>query len=510
MILSSTLQDGFSSFRGTRCTLIPALWKCRALATLSNLYGALLIKISNSKLPPMFSSIMENLSFLSRLARRIAIDTGNGSRNAHQLFGVCLYGTGRTYRMGAPIIILICALLIIELIRSLKLHSRYPSLLDALEPALDNPPAPEVLRANSALEQALEVARTCTLSGGPRARATSVLEESLRRSILNYGEAARDAFNGVLRKDRVDQDINLSLDGLTIDALIDAIEHMLKHDAASYQMTGPHKLMSLVVHHASSLDSDDHFVPKFKSEPIGQRVLKKHAHLEHKEAVRLFNVFRSSPQSGITAGWIFEGLVHGVLCCKLPSNALRGPLVAMRAKKSGTAPAPAPRFVTVQDFDSGAQHLPIRPRSHTVVDFSQATFAPPPHRNIEDLFYVPNAFNNPLFDSFFVELRTGPLTAVVWIFQVTTAKDHEGSPQGYPLIDAIKAVAPAHAQVELNYVLVCPEPKRQVSWKMPEGWLSRRGNVFCQFVDFSVSSHRIYCPSELIIIIIIIRPYPTD
>ena len=51
--------------------------------------------------------------------------------------------------------------------------------------------------------------------------------------------------------------------------------------------------------------------------------------------------------------------------------------------------------------------------------------------------------------------------------------------------------------VELNYVLVCPEPRQQVSWKMPEGWLSRRGNVFYQLVDFLVGIHRLYCSSEL-------------
>ena len=32
---------------------------------------------------------------------------------------------------------------------------------------------------------------------------------------------------------------------------------------------------------------------------------------------------------------------------------------------------------------------------------------------------------------------------------------------------------------------------------MPEEWLSRRGNVFYQLVDFLVDIHRLYCSSEL-------------
>ena len=375
--------------------------------------------------------------------------------------------------------------------------------------ALENPPDPDTLNAKPDLRQAWEVARTCTLSGNHLEDATYVLEQLVDRSIGIYGEAARDVYDSIFEKRSLDNEITQALKDLTLEALVDAMSSLVAPSAESFKMATSRKLISLDVRLTLPNEPDD-FVPKFKSVDIGKRVLERYAHLEHKEAIRLFNVFRRSPQSSVTAGWIFEGLVHGTLCDQVPSSALRGPLVAML--RGGTTSTP--NFTTMQD--SGTQCLPIRLRTYTVVDFSRATFAPPPNRNIEDLFYVPKAPNNPLFDSFFVELKTDPLTAVVWIFQVTTADNHRGSPRGYPLIDAIAEAAAARVQasqpddrpakrkrteqkqpktnVELKYVLVCPEPKQRVSWDMPEGWQSHSGDVFCQFVDFTVGFDMLYYP----------------
>ena len=399
---------------------------------------------------------------------------------------------------------------------SLKLHSEYPALRSAIESVrVDAPPDPDVLEADHGLQQAWEVIQASKASP---IDAADVLEELLRRSMKRYGEAPRDVYEGIFDKGSVDGEIDTALKRLTLETLVLAMYSMASPGAWSFQMTGLHTLLSLDVR-STLPSSNDHFVPKFKSVPIAELVLKQYAHLKYEQAKLLFDIFRGNPQSSITAGWIFEGLVHGVLCGQIsPASAtLCGPLVAMPEERGGTAP----RFVTEQEFDLGTQRLPIRPRSYTVVDLGDATFASAPHDSIENSFYVPKAANNPLFDSFFVELKTDPLTAVVWIFQVTTAKDRKGSPQGYRQIDAIRAAAVARAQVyapehppaqeeqinvrqpdgdvnvELNYVLVCPEPKQRVSWNMPEGWLSRRGKVFCQFIDFTVGFHKLYHPSGL-------------
>ena len=252
--------------------------------------------------------------------------------------------------------------------RSLKLHSEYPLLLDTLKSALDDPPTPVELEDDPALEQALEVAWECTLLGKSRARAESVLEVSLYHLIESYSEAARDVYDGIFKKELLDDNINESLEGLKLEAVVDAMLSMSILGAPSFQNTGPHMLMSLVVLPALS-ERNDKFVPKFKSERISQHVLEQYAHLEHRKAKRLLSVYRGNPQSGITAGWIFEGLVHSVLCGQMSSNALHGSLIAMKMKK-GTI------FVVEQRFGSGKQHLPVYSRSYIVVNLSGAMFAP--------------------------------------------------------------------------------------------------------------------------------------
>ena len=220
--------------------------------------------------------------------------------------------------------------------RSLKLHPKYPPLLAALESTLDDPPTPDELKANPTLQQALKVAQECTLSGNSCTHAESVVEASLHCSMENYGEAPRDIYNGIFRKIKLDRDIDDSLEGLKLETVIDAMLSMSILGAPSFQNTGPHMLMSLVVLPVLP-EHDNKFVPKFKSEHIGQRVLEQYAHLEHREAKRLLSVYQGNPQSGITAGWIFEGLVHSALCSQMTSdalsNVLRGPLVAMKVKK---------------------------------------------------------------------------------------------------------------------------------------------------------------------------------
>ena len=246
------------------------------------------------------------------------------------------------------------------------------------------------------------------LTGEHSADAEFVLDESVRLSMRDYGEAARDVYDSIFGRQALDAEIEVALNGLTLEDVIKAMFALSNPGAESYRVASSHKLISVDVSPTSS-EYFDQFAPKFKSDRIARRVLQRYAHLKYQEAKRLFNVFRSNPESGITTSWIFEGLVHGVLCGKMSSYALCGPLAAMRAERGSMAP----RFVAEQEFDSGTQHLPIRPRAYTTVDFSEATFAFAPLGNMVDLFCVPKAANNPLFDSFFVELKTTPPTAVV-------------------------------------------------------------------------------------------------
>ena len=402
---------------------------------------------------------------------------------------------------------------------SLKLSSRYPPLLRDLELALVNPPGPGVLEDHMALRQARELAQTCAFSGDPRTRAASALDELLHRSTQYYGEAPRDVYDAVFSGLRLDHLIEAALRSLSRETLVNAMHLISTNYFKAYADT--YEVLAYDVRSTSSSECNDRFVAKFKSEAIGRRAVKQCGHLEPREAKRLFNVYQNNPRSSIAASWVFEGLVHGVLCGQISSNNLRGPLVAMRAEGSGTAPT----FIAQQDVDFGApQHLPVHRRSYTVIELHRDIFPLASKRDLEDKFCVPEATDSPLFDSFFIELKGYPVTAVVWIFRTTTTTEHrDGSERGYPSIQVIKAAAVARAEayqrelrwptkrkrasstqsrVQLNYVLACPEPAdgQRVSWDMPEGWRAHKGNVFCQFVNFSVCYYSKCCLTGLTII----------
>ena len=121
--------------------------------------------------------------------------------------------------------------------------------------------------------------------------------------------------------------------------------------------------------------------------------------------------------------------------------------------------------------------------------------------NIDDLeamYFVPAAVNNPLFDSYIFELKDSVdmVTPIVWIFQMTTGKSHKGSEKDYSLIKLVKKRAETYGHAcaqkmqkkvstaELKYVLVIPSTCDNVSWSMPAGWRGAvKGEVFCQKVN---------------------------
>ena len=132
--------------------------------------------------------------------------------------------------------------------------------------------------------------------------------------------------------------------------------------------------------------------------------------------------------------------------------------------------------------------------------------------NIDDLeavYYIPTAVNNPLFDSFTFGLKESidVATPIVWIFQMTIGKAHRGSGKGYDLIKLVKKRAEIYerecaqkmrkevGKVELKYVLVVPSTCDNASWSLPAGWGDAvQGKVFCQRADISVCTYvNAYC-----------------
>jgi hypothetical protein len=109
--------------------------------------------------------------------------------------------------------------------------------------------------------------------------------------------------------------------------------------------------------------------------------------------------------------------------------------------------------------------------------------------------YMPTATNNPLFDSFTIELDG--TTAILSVFQITISSRHGGSAEGYPLIRKVmKHVNELwEATVKVKYFLVCPGPlpegDLQDQWRIPVGWnknttkVNHCGDAFCIRIPIS-------------------------
>jgi len=85
--------------------------------------------------------------------------------------------------------------------------------------------------------------------------------------------------------------------------------------------------------------------------------------------------------------------------------------------------------------------------------------------------YCPLKRNNTLFDSF--RLERSPKGVVLWVFQMTIAKEHRDAVSGFTILSTIvqkiRATLTASEGVEVKFVLVAPHKHGQVvKWNFPK------------------------------------------
>lgn len=104
--------------------------------------------------------------------------------------------------------------------------------------------------------------------------------------------------------------------------------------------------------------------------------------------------------------------------------------------------------------------------------------------------YVPTKRNNPLFDAFFLEQPDPESHVIVWVFQMTIAKDHGASGTGFKLLQKLERKLSSLIKdrtVEFRYVLVAPIPfgvsRQAVNWHMPMD--VQPNQVFVLYLDLS-------------------------
>ncbi|RDB20043.1 hypothetical protein Hypma_013107 [Hypsizygus marmoreus] len=364
-----------------------------------------------------------------------------------------------------------------ELQAGLKLQSGYQMLVNAEQDA----PSSTVALADEAIPPAIE--------------------EKLKSAIATYGTSAWDVYTAIFTPKPLRKSLYDAICDLTSADIISAFPSL---------NSTPSKLSYMIVSinpcppMGSALDENDAFVINFKSAEIMNLVKAKHMLLQHNDARNLLSRCRTLPESSAFAGWVFETMAHTILSADSEDPSFGIDLVDLVPMvKSAGSPATNPVFVTPDSSSTSSsltKRFPMQKRNIHDVDFKSLS----QHEPYRD-YYVPNTPNNPLFDSFVFEFKETAKTgvAVLWIIKSTIHTENQGSDEGYAHINAIREVALEHTKtllktskkrkrgrpepnVELKYVLVCPNPPQDVEWTwiMPKGWEEHggklRGDVYCQ------------------------------
>jgi len=107
--------------------------------------------------------------------------------------------------------------------------------------------------------------------------------------------------------------------------------------------------------------------------------------------------------------------------------------------------------------------------------------------------YWPLQRNNPLFDSICLESSSKGI--ILWVFQMTIAKEHGGAVSGFTVISMIvqkiQETLKAPEDVEVKFVLVAPDKVKQVvKWNFPKEWgFLRNTSVYVQYLDVSLHNY---------------------
>jgi hypothetical protein len=305
----------------------------------------------------------------------------------------------------------------------------------------------------------------------------------LDNAIEAFGTSARDVYSAIRNPKKADRRIDNALKDLKYDDLHSAFVNMHKVEAPMGDV--PYLIFSMRVNEdrLARLHREASFEVHFRSRWIQTRTLKHLEFLQHINTAAKIRELKGWAESSGYAGFLYEGFAAKELA---RGNAQ--PLVLMAAsddKTTFSVPAGEP---TTTPFNRSRElsyaHFTTTPRA---LDFCG------PGKPLSDYLWLPIARNNLLFDAFIIEFNntTEPISADVWILQMTVGLNHGGSAEGYQLIKLIKTKAKQVMQqkvgkkekvgeVTVKYVLVNSEPK------LPEvNWRYYQGDVYYQCVPLS-------------------------
>ncbi|KAI0050837.1 hypothetical protein FA95DRAFT_527203 [Auriscalpium vulgare] len=333
--------------------------------------------------------------------------------------------------------------------------------------------------------------------------------------IDQYGYVARDVYGALAGR----KDLEIAIqNALNQFVSYEELKHLkirmaqahLNADAIAHQLVAVQRSNVTV---ASPSDSD-RAVLKPKSTYIGALVSDWVRRAEHAQTKDVFRLLRDFPHSSTLAGWIFEGVVLQILARSpaVPADILAAipvisPMERIHPNRAIFQHVPAPdspdapdelfEVLTVGDEPKDEELAGDEPMD-VDAGVPQASLSLPElagmsyYDNIREVpvntkqLHVPSIPNIPLFDGLFIDHTATP--KILWVCQVTIAKTHKGSAEGYAQVRAMKQkMERNYGAVEVKYLLVVTaRPERTYKWILPRGWSGDvRGGVYCLRIPIS-------------------------
>ncbi|KAI0045379.1 hypothetical protein FA95DRAFT_127244 [Auriscalpium vulgare] len=319
--------------------------------------------------------------------------------------------------------------------------------------------------------------------------ADTVIQAAVELAVEQVGFIPRDVNRILWRRRHVSDAAYVE----SFDNIIDLVSAM--NAGGIPAMTTSHRITSITPTADHPQLDDDQFLVAFKSVSIEQQLADAWG-----EAYRLFSTCQEYPAAAsLMADWAFETISHRYL--------YQGPPETLELYKMKSDGGDTPKYTIDTTPPRAPSFLPVRHRREAVV----LNFSDPLLDVVDGNYNMPIKSSNPFFDALFVDVASGDdggdRRVTVWVLQMTTADEAQGSSRGYVLIRnamrAARSSTEARKQgdakrfkvdpsVQVNYVLICPDDGKQRTWQMPSGWTENttvadhRGDVYCVRIPMTV------------------------
>ena len=235
-------------------------------------------------------------------------------------------------------------------------------------------------------------------------------------AIKRFGYAARDVFDAVF-------DFNWTTNRFQTAFNIKSSD--LKDAVASLATNGgvPSEIFHRIVAVSPVYSVSNPFDPvkwktAFVSDWVASQILKKLKTAEGLEIHQLIRLFQGIPEASSMVGSLFEPLAHTTIP---RTSGGSWPLIHMVS--TATIPSNEPKFVV--NLEASPDNVKLDQHTREIVNFESVSTLSVLD---ETKYYIPDASNFALFDSFMVDIESSTKSAILWIMQMTKSQLHRGSP----------------------------------------------------------------------------------